>query len=170
MSQRRTNRLLAGLTVTLLNMCNTIKHMFEGVRPFDWLMLGIEVIVVILIGFEIFRGERSRHEEEKRLERVNERMTVIRSLMAVGQEIRRTAPEPMAHNAVNPWVEALEKWNQEVYVILESFSRQAAVSFNAGIPKGANYPGLAPVAQQYFGVLLLRLENLQNIMEKPDVY
>jgi hypothetical protein len=152
-------------------MCNTIVHMFEGVRPFDRLMLGIEVLVVLLIAWEIFRGESSRRQENKRRLLLSERMNAVQVLLARGGEIRRTAPSSSGDpNDVIPWVQSLEEWDTSAQAVLGSFSPQAAAAFTAGIPKGMSFPGLAAGAQNYYGMLLLRLDNLQKLMEKSDVY
>ena len=47
-------------------MCNTIRHMFENVRPFDWLMLAIEVAVLFAILYEIIMEGVHRRADARR--------------------------------------------------------------------------------------------------------
>jgi len=46
-------------------MAITLGHMFEGVRPFDWLMPVIEALVFIVIVFAEIAAWMRRHKETK---------------------------------------------------------------------------------------------------------
>jgi hypothetical protein len=61
-------------------------------------------------------------------------------------------------------------WIDETSKFLKEYSAQAEAAFSLGVRHDASYPGVAVTAQQVFGLLVARLDNLQGIMEKPDVY
>jgi hypothetical protein len=60
--------LLIYAAITMLALCHTIGRMFEGVKPFDWLMLVIETAVLLLILYEVIVGI-IRHRKERRREK-----------------------------------------------------------------------------------------------------
>jgi hypothetical protein len=175
MSRGRKQRLLASFAVTVLFMCNTIRHMFEGVRPFDWLMLIVEVLVLGLIAFEIVREEWRHRAERKQQRIIGERSESLRQLLSKGQELQRNAPASGESTTdiaqdIAQWSRLIDTWHQEVATLLASYSSRAAMAFNHGVPKGSTYMGIAVAANRRFGFLLSRLENLQGILENPQIY
>ena len=134
-------------------------------------MLFLEVAVVLLIAWEIYRDECSRLAEKKKHRLFGERLALIREALDAGYELRRTVPVFMGdNNDVNAWLQALNGWFVHTHGILQSFSQQAGLTFAEGRPQSTSFPMVASGAEIPYAQLLLWLTNLQNIMEKPDVY
>jgi hypothetical protein len=151
-------------------MTITIRSMvLEEVRPFDWVMLVVEVLVLLLILYEVFVGVRDRREQQRRNQVIRERVAMVRHAMQTGQELQRSSPR-FGHSDTDRWYQAAKKWTEKTRALLKSYSLQAEASFVdvSDMPPVSAYGGFA--APQEYGELLVRIGNLRGIMEKPDVY
>jgi hypothetical protein len=148
--------------------------MFDGVRPFDWIMLAVEVAVLLLIAFEIgaeiFRKRKTKRLSNKAFE-----------FLQRSQLLKGSAPKtnsacgpkgPHGEKVVQSWLEAVEQWNQETVKFLESCSPQARAAFLVSEEEAFQQEILTvPVdAQWWYGTLSTRAMNLQRIAENPEVY
>jgi hypothetical protein len=165
-------RLSVYFVISLVITCRTIMHMFEGARAIDWVMLVIEALVLILIAYEVVIAHLDRRGARMRKQATDRRSEAIRELVSKGHVLLASAPRFGENDMiVAKWKDSLRDWNVEVQTLLKSYSSQALASYNQGIPKSASFPGLAAGnVQGDYSFLLMRLDNLQNIMEKPDVY
>jgi hypothetical protein len=84
------------------------QHMFEDVRPFDWLMLVVEILVLLLIGYEV--GITVWHKRA-----VRRRMAAAVLLMRRGEEIEAAVPRSANIDvaAVALWKESVDAWMTE---------------------------------------------------------
>jgi hypothetical protein len=159
MSRERKSRLLVCFAVTVLIMGNTIRHMFEGIRPFDWLMLVIETAVLALIAWEI--GRDIWHKRKMR--RWHDTLS---GLMSKGQKLRWRQPnddEPVA-----AWENSAKAWIRETGDFLEQSSPKAAAWFLQEVD--SSYYEISRNKHFWDTALFTRIQNLRDIMEKCDVY
>ena len=165
-------------------MGNTIRHMFEGVRPFDWLMLVIEILVLLAILY--FEGVG-----EWRYRKMRKRVAALVPFMDRGQELQHSVPEPShpthpsysaAAKQIEEWMNSIDVWGKETRQFLEQYSPRAARVFEniaeTGIlanpqtvhtESGRSFPIEGPQRESYLR-LVAQLNNLRSIMEKPEAY
>ncbi len=143
-------------------MLDTLRRLFSDVRPFEYLMLGVEVLVLLLIAYEVGSGIWHRFRRNRRSRRVHE-------FFSQGQMLQSGTPGDPA--LVSQWLRQVEKWIIDTNGLLVRYSSQASASFlhNSG-RAGMHYGGVAQDAQYGFAELQERLNNLRAIMERPDVY
>jgi len=87
-----------------------------------------------------------------------------------GQALQQRAPKgPGITDAGRDWGKDVDLWEQETSHVLDSYSSQAVASFmyDSGIV-GTVYPWVAD--SKHYAGLVLHLQNLKSIMEKPDIY
>jgi hypothetical protein len=53
---------------------------------------------------------------------------------------------------------------------LNRYSPEATARFDQGQMTAVNHPHIHPAAWHYYGALHVRLKNLSEIMENPEVY
>jgi hypothetical protein len=148
--------------------------MFAGVKPFDWLMLGIEAAVFLLILWEILRDIWHKRK-------IRSLLNTAFDFVQRGQKLQAISPQGLygpegLHRPQFPeeWAKHVKAWNQEAVDFMEKCSPQARASFLNDTSNGAAHSEqvskLPPEAQWWFRTLLTRLDNLQRIAENPDVY
>jgi hypothetical protein len=142
-----------------------VSKMFDGVKPFDWLMLVVEILVLLLIAYEVGTTVLHRLQTKRRL-------ASLFALMHRGQELQTTVPgSGTTDDQAVAWKSSVEAWANDTHKILATYSPQASARFlhNPVVSRGI-YRGIAQNAQGYYESLMMRLENLRAIMEKPEVY
>jgi hypothetical protein len=149
-------------------MCDTIRRMLEGTRPIDLWMLVIELLVLLLIAYEVVVGVWSKV-------RTSRRVATIFRYMAQGQNLQANAPPAGTTDISIPtaWVESVKEWIQQTHNALTQYSPQAAASFihdSGGASVQYNSVSGHSQARDWYRVLILRINNLRSIMEKPNVY
>lgn len=89
--------------------------MFAEVRAFDWVMLGIEVLVLIAIVYEICVSHRRYQEEAKRARYLAGVRQSLSLLMDKGDSIRWLIRDPgmMGVDDVSSWVGSIKAWTEE---------------------------------------------------------
>jgi hypothetical protein len=147
-------------------MGNTIRHMFEGVRPFDWLMLVIEVAVLLLIAWEIGRDIWHKRKMRVRYDALFERFDK-------GQQLRFSFPQ-LGPNACNrderlEWENSAKTWIKETAIFLRGFSPKAATMFLKEV-NDSYFSDVVNNPDFWSTALFHRLENLREIMDKCEVY
>jgi hypothetical protein len=164
-----TGRLVVLFGVTAIFLWMTIKRIvfddFGDVRPFDWLMLAIEILVLLLIFYEVAVGFRQKRT-------IKRRFKTLLILISDGQALEDIAPLQQADVAVvTKWKNDVLEWDNRANKTLASFSKQAVAAYvHDSVDAGVRYRGVAQDAHQVRVGLKSRLDNLKSIMEKPDVY
>ncbi len=167
-------------------LSNTIAHMaMESIRPFDWVMLAVEVLVLALIAYEVWVGFH-----ERRIKRLRERfLTGKRELLSEfsfeGESLRRKVPQHLGAESNGPereWCDLADSWGKLTVESLEQISPKAAIAFNivrdyggpmtiARTPNSAGIPFMVGSPTCYvYQRLIGQLANLTEIMEKADFY
>jgi hypothetical protein len=165
MSRGRRSRLLAALAITVLFTVNTIRHMFEGVRPFDWLMLVVEVAVLVLIAWEIGRDIWHKRKMRGRYDELFE-------YLDKGQKLHWSCPQVTPDGSPRDiglkWENSVKAWIKETAAFLRRYSPKASKMFLKEV--NDSYFDIVNNADFWLTALFERLRNLREIMEKCDVY
>lgn len=123
----------------------------------------MEFAVLGLIAYEVWDKIADRR-------RIKKRTKVLFGLLNTGQELLNGVPSVNYPENVAGWVEQVLAWTKEARTALEGYTAHALASFNhLNIPT-VNYTGVSAGAHAHFKELMARLDNLRNIMEKPEVY
>jgi len=156
--------------------------MFEGVKPFDWLMLSIETAVLLLILYEVIVGVVRHREAEKRRKRLAEVTQILSDFMFEGQSIQAETPNPHTGGDVTRWVGLVTEWYIKVAQYLSSISSRAESAFSLIINieqadghvlhQLGDSPGFYVTGQEgtHYRKLTAYLQNLRGIIEKLDAY
>jgi len=159
--------LLRTLVLSLI-MCDTIRRMLEGTRPIDLLMLIIDALVLLLIAYDVAANICSKRRTSRRIAMIFQHIEEGQKLQAIAPNSGITDPSISA-----PWVESVKKWVQRTHDVLEKYSSQAAASFaldSVSVP--VQYGGISslPDVRESYRALILKMNNLRSIVEKPDMY
>src|SRR5580658_3292389 len=105
-------------------MYETITHMFSDVRPFDWLMLVVELLVLVIIAAEWIRSCLHARRKKKATARILE-------FLAQGQIIRAAVPRDThdAEKDVASWIERVNAWINDVQSYLSKDAKNAVLAF-----------------------------------------
>jgi hypothetical protein len=130
----------------------------------DWWMLAMELLVLVVIAGEALLSLRSWYDKRKKRGQ-------ILALISKGQGLEACPPGHTELARVNEWVRQVGTWITETDAFLKTCSPQASVEFQSNIGRPTvTYPAMAPGAEPWYKTILVRLNNLRNIMEKPDTY
>jgi hypothetical protein len=172
---------LACLAITILFMCATIIRMFEGVRPFDWLMFGIEVAVVALILCEIIADTRRRRAETKHKLLVDTQALELSMLLTQGERLQLSVPNELLitdQRVVPAWIKDVQGWIEGTKVLLSVRSPKASADFMliADIERVSVYVGspngfyVRGESATWYRNLVIHLENLRRITSRSEAY
>ncbi len=150
--------------------------MFEGVRSFDWLMLWVEVLVVLLILFEILRPMLAERKMRKRVSKVYdfvsrgqmlEHTTPMDGGMILDQQVKAN------RSAAVDWRTEVQSWIMDTNKFLKTCSPQASAKFLDDSRMSHFSDTTVRFGQEtraQYEVLNCRMSNLQEIMQTPTVY
>jgi len=133
--------------------------------PFDRF---VELGVFLFVGYEVVIGILHRHKAAVRGKLVAKRIAEMRDLMSQGQDLQQSIPRLMDPQ-VDAWKQRTREWTEKCSLLLKSYSSHAQTAFLRHPPISPTFFGSNPAPLE-FGDLVSRLSNLQNIIEKPDVY
>jgi hypothetical protein len=156
--------------------------MFEGVRPFDWLMLIIEALVLLLILYEVVAEATRRRTERQRSVFIARQVLALSRLMDHGQSLQSTVPEPQItsdYQIIQRWMDSVTKWTEGTNGFLVSQSSVASAAFLL-VTDASAADNLVHRAGRSFLVggelgrfyqrLVMQLANLRRIIERPEAY
>jgi hypothetical protein len=143
------------------------QFVFSGTRLIDWLTLIVELLfigTVLLLDLpERFHRRRVRLAVED-----------IKVLIQSGQKLVLQGPaETATEESCKQWADAVVVWIESAHKSLANHSDTAAISFEQRrLQPDVHFTGISNFARAraWYQELLHRLTNLQNIMEKADVY
>jgi len=135
----------------------------EGIRPIDWVMLVVEVLVLAPIAVEIAPALVHKIKAKKR-------QKVLFSLLVKGQSILNRAPNAFEQTPVHAWGLSVDQWSKEVTAVLAGYSEHAVALFNHQSQVGMPFHHIATGAWPHYGKLSAQVENLRSIIEKPEIY
>lgn len=132
-------------------------------RPIDWWLLVIEVLVLAIIAIEFFRIVLRERKTHKRLKK-------LYALMSKGQDLRDAVPSNDQVEMITAWERSVRAWIAETSDALTGYSPQAAAAFDHGSAKSGSFRHVHGALQDTYAILLKHIDNLRNVMEKPEVY
>jgi hypothetical protein len=147
--------------------------MFGYHSKFDWSMMGLEILVVLLILWEIVFGGEVLHRWK-----VRKRIKSLLALVSAGQRLQRSVPG-FGYSLPNVSMEVRGKWDgdvaswiMETHHILDSYSEQAAAKFSddSTLKYAPEHENIEPTCWKTYDSLNHRVSNLLSIMQHPEVY
>ncbi|MGB6802471.1 MAG: hypothetical protein WA899_02265 [Candidatus Sulfotelmatobacter sp.] len=160
----------------------TLRRMFEGVKPFDWLMLGIETAVLLLILYEVVVGIVRHCGARRRQKELSRIITSLSQFMDEGLELQKSVPDTATEQTgvLRSWITNTKAWGDKINTFLVARSRQASAAFLlvhdlsssdsvVFAPSGEVFYLASPLREHYQR-LLTQLNSLRQIIEKPEVY
>ncbi len=162
---RNTRYYALRIAIMLIIILDTIRRMLYGARPIDLTTLIVEILVLLLIFYEIVSDRLQRWKTKRRLK-------TISKCMIEGRSLQDKVPTTNANQArLSEWRRQVEDWIPSTDKQLSHYSSHASASFlqdNGNMSQPA-----CPVAPALVGVystLQLRLNNLRSILENPGTY
>ena len=155
--------------------------MFEGVRPFDWVMLVVEILVLLLIAWEIGREEYFRRNDRNRKAALKKIADGISGFIERGQKLVIEVPECRDDfSPCHAWMGRVAQWSYETIQFLSTHSPAASAAFllvgdsqsldNVVRKRDGSSFRVAGNLREWYQELSVRLSNLHGIKEKADVY
>lgn len=157
-------RRLLYLGVVILIILDWLRHLLHR-PPYDvslWLM---ELLVLLVIGYEVVSSVWHKRK-------IRRRSKQIFKFISKGRQLEDNSPALSAstESDVAVWNKSVNTWITETANFLRKYSPQAEASFLQGVFIRSSYRGVHPEAQLSFGLLLFRLEKLNGIIERQEVY
>jgi hypothetical protein len=155
--------------------------MFEGIRPFDWLMLVVEVLVLVIIAYEFIAEALRRRTDQKRRLFLNALVLRLSPLIDEGERIRSTAPDPLATTQyfITRWTDSVSSWTKKTEALIAGHSSSASATFmliseSQCVDDAVSYHGhhffLSGPTSETHKALTLHLENLRRMVDRPEAY
>ena len=138
----------------------------------------VEIGVLLFVGYEVIVAFLERRKTKRRGKELVSRLETIRKFIRGGHTLRHDAhafveQQTLPHFLTSAdWIDGVWKWNSEIQRLLtDSYPPQTLEAYMYdGDTSDRSYPGLPPAIWPQYSHLQLRLKNLQNIMERPEVY
>ncbi len=128
----------------------------------DWATLFVGVFTLGIVTFQAAFGLWASHKTRGR------RLKII-NFLERGQLLRASVPR-LNSSSFNQWIEDCKTWEDETLRLLKENSKFAAASFvHENLMPVGEYAVDSRVRNDYVRLLIL-LENLKGIMERPEVY
>ena len=139
----------------------------EGARLIDWAILVVDFLVLAVI---LWLDAPERFHKRQ----VRKRLVIVQGMMLDGHGLKNSVAHANENDeAASSWINNVQTWMHTSYQTLADVSMPGALAFiHRNVSPDIFYGGVTnrqDVSKQ-FQELLIRLENLQNIMEKADVY
>jgi len=113
---------------------------------------------------------------------LNERVSSLFEFTGRGQQLQRDVPSTFATNEedeIADWILKAKDWSEDTNAYLARYSGRASASFSLVVTSTAadsvvhtptsSFPVTGRLREHY-QKLLVQLDNLRRIMEKPDAY
>ncbi len=149
-------------------MLDCIRRFFGDFRPADLVASGLEfAFIVVILWLEL--PERFHHRT------VRSCLRLVQARLADGQRLHESVPPVQSVDlaVAEAWIGDVKEWTERTDRLLSKYSIAAGLSFRSrAVEPDVNFGNVSRMAEAYrsYAELLHRLRNLQNIMEKADVY
>ncbi|PYV76506.1 MAG: hypothetical protein DMG96_13825 [Acidobacteria bacterium] len=166
-------------------MCDAIHRLFILLfgRPqrIEFWILGVDVIVVFLIWYEIRVEKNQRRADDHRRVVISGKMMPLSKLRDKGLRIKAAVPDEMAitdKQIVQKWISTVDSWSNET----NSFLANSPLASNAfmlvdnidHVNTLATIPGkifeVRGESKAPYQTMSVQLENLHRIIERPEDY
>ena len=157
-------------------LADAVYRIFEGTRAIDYVILGVDVLVLIAI--VLFEGPKWWHERK-----ANKAARKLAPFMERGCQLQATLTSSMVDQPSEEtmqWVRNIEQWSTETEQFLANLSFKASTAFTlvthvsetdrmARDRYGMPFRAHGPFGDTY-QVLLAKPDNLQKILENPEAF
>ena len=165
-------------------MLDHLRRMTAGsYGPYEVSMWVMELLVLALIAYEVVHNFRKERKDHRRQALLNERVLALSRCMDNGQRLLSSIPNPQYAKdfaKVQEWIDAARTWAEETnaFIALHSMGASAAFSLITDSekvaplvygPSGASF-GLYGHTRECYQRLVVQLENLRRIIERPEAY
>jgi hypothetical protein len=166
----------------MLALCHTLRRMFGGVKPFDWLMLGIETAVLLLILYEVVVGIVRHRRATRREKELKQIVTSLSRFMDEGLGLQRNVPDTAKEETkvLQSWMTSTKAWGDKTNEFLAARSQQASAAFllvhdsssadSIVFTLAGEFFYVASPVREHYQRLLTQLNSLRQIIEKPEAY
>lgn len=147
--------------------------------PFDRLL---ELGVFALIAYEVVVGIVRHRRAAKRQRELDDVVRTLSDFIFKGQCLQQNVPDPNHTDwaVQEPWLKSVAAWSIETSQFLSARSQRASAAFllvtdssstdRVVIKLEGSSICLFGVIRERYQMLLVQLNNLRSIMEKPEVY
>lgn len=148
--------------------------------PFDRF---VELGVFLVVGYEVIATFLNSRSEKRRKKEVTERSETIRKFISRGHGLGHDAHAFVEQRNLpwfltpEQWIEQFDDWHGEIQLLFMGKSErgncyppQTMEAYMRNVQQRVDFEDLPTSIWPEYKHLQLRLENLRNIMEKPDVY
>jgi len=156
-------------------MWGIFRRLFADARPIDWLLLIVDFLVLVAILWFELPEWWHKHKGKKMV-------SELAPLLEKGKELKTSVPylpNPQ-WEVTSKWFEDVRAWDSDTQSLLAKHSSQALSAFThiahvretdraIVTPHGDMYPVVGHCGD-VFQVLQAKLDNLQRIVEKADIY
>lgn len=174
--QRKVFRMVAALFA----VGDVAWRIFSDVRPIDWLVVGVDALVLLVILCEWGVGEYRLRNERRERRRLAAIVAELSGFIDKGHKLTMDIPSPTDPGALRVWRDKAKTWREETNVFLLSRSSRASAAFqlvlHTGIharvvetASGGSFSIDGPIRHSYER-LMTELDNLRGISEKPEAY
>jgi len=134
--------------------------------------------VLLFVGYEVIVAFLDRRRTKRRGKEIDSRSETVRQFIRGGHVLQHDAHAFVEKRSLphfitsKEWIDSVWKWNSEIQrLFTDSYPPQTIEAYMYGESEGyLDYPSLPQSIWPQYAHLQLRLRNLQNIMEKPEVY
>lgn len=163
------------IVAVVVIVLDTFRRIFVGSRPIDILMLVIELLVLMLIGFEV--GTALWHKLKMR-----RRRSALLPYLERGQKLLSSTPEEpvVAYAGIEEWIQQVKSWTSDTRNFLDRYSSNASFAFMSTVRSGtvqraARRPDDTPFLVSgrlgdAYQLLQSKLDNLRRIVAQPEAY
>lgn len=156
-------------------LADAIYRIFAGTRPMDWLILGVDGLVLFVI--VLFEGPEWFHKR-----RAAKKVKILIPLLERGRHIQSSVPYQYRENSPEllEWAETAKSWWTSTEIAVAGLSPRAATAFNhllnfdsadrVALDKSGLPYRLVGYVGDIYQSLQLKLGNLQRIIENAEIY
>jgi hypothetical protein len=137
----------------------------------------VEIGVLLFVGYEVIVAFLERRKTKCRGKEIDSRSATIRKFISRGHGLQHDAhafveQRTLPHFLTSAkWIDLVWEWNAEIQRLFsDSYPPQTMEAYMYGDTRDHSYPSLPEAVWPQYSHLQLRLKNLRNIMEKPEVY
>ncbi len=168
-------RLRLLLLVGAFMMIRMLEHLWAGFKAVSPIF---ELLVFLLILYEVYHGVRSRRNAKRRASEIKARSDQICIYTSNGKGLMERAPSPRptddenkAYAKLREWERLVKEWVSDTDAVLQTFSLLASDTFlDDATITAATYPDIDHRAWRCYAALNRRLINLRAILDNPDRY
>jgi hypothetical protein len=158
-------------------------HLSASAAMSDWVWQLPLLVGVALVGYRFVRAPYEMHlqtsangqdigNRQAEDREIKDRAKRTGTFIADGVLLLRTAPQGQAAaEAIEKWKASVQEWTDNVYNHLAAINEAAVARFvDTSDMHAVEYLSISGAISSIYGVLQRRVQNLKDIIEKPEIY